>query len=396
MHILPAAAVALRQYAHPMSDASDRLYQARVPGDEYEVTPLELFFDLVFVFAVSQLSHLWLERMTWRGAVEAVVLLLPVLGVWSYTSWAATMIPADRLATKWMMLSVMALGLFMNASLTGAFTRSGWPFAVPFLSIQLGRTVWTIANAPDAMYREHFVRVLIWLIATTPFWLAGAAAGPDDRVLWWSLAAAIDLLGTWLAHPIPGRRLRSEDVEFSGRHMLERCRLFLLIALGETVLTTGMAISAAPAAPMTVITATSALAGTVALWALYFGRSEPLAIQHVLRTSNPIRDSRFAMNGLTPIVAGLIAVAVGNEHAIAHPDERTSAVLSASLFGGPALFLLAQAWYLRTVPRVSPRAQVIGSIALVALGSAALTVDAHVALTIAALCLVIVAIFDRR
>jgi low temperature requirement protein LtrA len=108
-----------------MSAASERPPSHREPGENSEVTPLELLFDLVFVFAVSQLSHHWLEHMTWRGAAETVTLLLPVLGVWSYTSWAATLIPADRSETMWMMLSVMAFGLFMNASLTKAFTSSG-------------------------------------------------------------------------------------------------------------------------------------------------------------------------------------------------------------------------------------------------------------------------------
>jgi low temperature requirement protein LtrA len=145
-----------------MNVATDRPSPDREPDAKYEVTPLELFFDLVFVFGVSQLSHHWLEHMTWRGAAEALVLLLPVLAAWSYTSWAATLIPANQSATLWMMLSVMALGLFMNASLTQAFTGSGWLFVVPFLVTQLGRTVWTIANAPDALYREHFIRVLVW------------------------------------------------------------------------------------------------------------------------------------------------------------------------------------------------------------------------------------------
>jgi low temperature requirement protein LtrA len=102
------------------------------------------------------------------------------------------------------------------------------------------------------------------------------------------------------------------------------------------------------------------------------------------------------MNGLTAMVAGLIAVAVGNEHAIAHPNEHTSAALSASLYGGPILVLLAQAWYLRTVPRVSSRVQVIGSVALLVLGFAALAAPAYVALTIAAASLAILAMFDRR
>ena len=76
---------------------------------------MELFFDLVFVFAVSQLSHHLLTHLSWRGAAEALVMLLAILTVWSYTSWAATMIRADRSMTRWMVLAVMLLGLFMMA-----------------------------------------------------------------------------------------------------------------------------------------------------------------------------------------------------------------------------------------------------------------------------------------
>src|SRR4051794_34907061 len=103
------------------------------PDPEYAVTPLELFFDLVFVFAVSQLSHHLLAHLTWRGAAETLVMLRAVYAVWYSTSWAATMIPAVQSRTKWMILTVMLLGLFMNASVTGAFAASGWAFVVPLL-----------------------------------------------------------------------------------------------------------------------------------------------------------------------------------------------------------------------------------------------------------------------
>lgn len=104
-----------------------------------------------------------------------------------------------------MVLAVMLLGLFMNASVSGAFATSGWAFVVPFLLAQLGRTFWTLANAPDALFRDHFFRTLLWLIATSPLWIVGAAVSPEARLLWWAVAAGLDLIGTWLAHPIPGR-----------------------------------------------------------------------------------------------------------------------------------------------------------------------------------------------
>src|SRR5215211_3629002 len=275
---------------------------ARAPGHHDEVTPVELFFDLVFVFAVSQLSHHLLTHLSWRGVAEMLVLLLAVYAVWFSTSWQATVIGADEPRTRRMLLTVLLLGLFMNAAVTGAFAASGWAFVVPLLVIQLGRTSWTLVNAPDPVYREHYVRTLLWLIATTPLWIVGASVNAEVRLLWWALAAGIDLIGRGLALPVPGRRLHSENVGFAGGHMLERCRLFLIIALGETVLTTGTAVAAAPITLMTLVTGTVALAGAVALWALSFGRPNRLTEQHLEETRDPVRASRHAVSGLMGMV----------------------------------------------------------------------------------------------
>ena len=162
--------------------------------------------------------------------------------------------------------------------------------------------------------------------------------------------------------------------------MLERCRLFLLIALGETVFTIGTAIAVAPTTLMTLATGTFALAGTVALWALGFGRSHRLILRHVEETSDPIRASRYAVNALTIMVAGLIAVAVANKKVIAHPQGQTSFALSLLLCGGPILFLAAQGWYLWSVPKVRPQLHVIGGIALLLVGFATSAAPPYVAL----------------
>ncbi len=365
------------------------------PERRYEVTPLELFFDLVFAFALSQLSQHLLTHLSWRGAAETAVTLLAVFAVWFTTSWSATLVRVDQSRTRWLVLAVMLLGLFMNASVTKAFTTSGWPFVIPLLLIQLGRTVWTLLNSTTVVLREHYFRTLLWLIATTPLWIAGAAFNTEARVLWWALAAGIDQIGRWLAHPIPGRRLHSENVEFDADHMLERCRLFLLIALGETVFTTGTAIAAAPTTLMTLSAGTFALAGTVALWALGFGRSHRLILRHVEETSDPIRASRHAVNALMIMVAGLIAVAVANREVIAHPYGHTSFGLTLLLAGGPILFLAAQGWYLWVVPNVRSRLHLIGGIALLLVGLATSTVPPYVALILIGVGLTTLAILDR-
>ncbi len=365
------------------------------PEQKYEVAPLELFFDLVFVFAVAQLSHHLLENLSWRGMAETLVLLLAVFAVWSYTSWAATMVPVDEPRTRRMVLAVMLLGLFMNAAIPEAFGEAGWAFVIPLLLILLGRTVWTIVNAPNGVYREQFYRTLLWFIAASPFWIAGAAANPEARLLWWALATVIEQVGTWLAHPIPGRWLRSENVVFAGGHMLERCRLFLIVALGETILTTGAAISAAPTTLITLLTGAVALVGTVALWALGFGRAARVVLQFVEETRDPVRASRHAINTLMVMVAGLIAVAVANEEVIAHPHEHASVVLAVLLCGGPMLYLLAQGWYYRYMLQIWPRMRLIGSAGLLGVGFIAMATPLYVALILVGAILTALAIVDR-
>lgn len=365
------------------------------PTDQnYEVTPQELFFDLVFAFAVSQLSHHLLSHLSWRGIVETLVMLRAVYGVWYATSWVATMIPTNQSRTRWMLLTVMLLGLFMNAAVTWAFTTSGWAFIIPLLLIQLGRTIWTIANETNPVFRDHFSRAFIWFIAISPLWVAGAAANPEIRLLWWVLAALIDQVGAWLAHPLPGRWLQTENVDFAGGHMLERCRLFLLIALGETILTTGAAITATSLTLMTVITGTAALAGTIALWSLAFGRGGHRIFRYVEGTRDPARTSHHAVSSLLVIVEGLIALAVANEQVIANPYEGISTILSVLLYGGPILFLFAVSWYLRAALWVRPRLHWIGIAVLFVVGFATMTVPRYVALILVGIILAVMAIVD--
>ena len=362
---------------------------------KYEVTPLELFFDLVFAFAVSQLSQHLFTRLSWRGGAETLVMLLAIFAAWFTTSWSATLIRAEQSRTRWLMLTVMLLGLFMNASVTRAFSTNGWAFVIPLLLIQLGRTFWTLVNSTNPVLREHYFRTLLWLIVTTPLWIGGAAVNAEARLLWWALAVGIDEVGRWLAHPIPGRRLHSENVEFDADHMLERCRLFLLIALGETVLTTGTAISGSSMTLMTLATGSFALMGTIGLWALSFGRSHRFISRHVKETSDPIRASRRAVNALMLMVAGLISAAVANREVIAHPEGNTVSGLSLLLAGGPILFLAAQGWYLWAVPNIRSQLHLVGAIALLLVGFITLVVPAYVALLLVSACISTIAILDR-
>jgi low temperature requirement protein LtrA len=230
------------------------------------------------------------------------------------------------------------------------------------------------------MLREHYGRLLCWIIATAPLWIAGAISDAESQLLWWSVAAAIDLAGTWLAHPLPSRMLRSEHVEFDANHMLERCRLFLIIALGESVLSSGTALADASRTLIAVVTGTCALVTIVALWGLHFVSSGRLMDRYVETTSDSILAARRTVNGLLVSVAGLIAVAVGNELVIAHPHDQASVALSLVLFGGPLLYLLSQTVYLWAVIGTRSLPRLAGIAALAVAGGLSHLLPAYAAL----------------
>ncbi|MFG2455672.1 low temperature requirement protein A [Streptomyces sp. NPDC048523] len=376
------------------TDRRDIVQPTSVPARR-EVTPLELFFDLVYVFAIGQLSHQLLAHPTWTGAAQTLVLYLAVYAAWAYTTWAVTLVPAEDPRTRRMLLTVMLLGLFMNAAIPRAFGDAGWVFVATFLLIHLGRTVWLLGVGLDARDQEHWRRVLVWFAAAAPFWLTGAVTDGGARLLWWSAATLIELAGTWTAHPLPGRRLDSRQVGFAGGHLLERGRLFMIVAFGETIMTTGTALTSAPYAPMTLLTSGVALAGTVALFWLFFSRSEHI-VRHYERTEDPIRAGRSGVYSLMVSVAGMIAAAAGDERVIAHPAHHAGLTTNLLLFAGPALFLGAQTWHGRTLFDDLPGARLTALSALV-LGCAVTTkAPAHLSALIAAAIVVALAAFEER
>ena len=321
------------------------------PAPTREVAPLELFFDLVYVFAIGQLSGHLLQHLTWRGALETLVMLLAVFTVWVHTSFEATFFDITRRATQLSVLVGMGLGLFMNAGVSTAFSTGGLLFAISLVVIQIARGLVTSTLAPSPTLRVHYRRMLAWLVASAPFWLAGALAAPESRLWWWFAAVGIDVTGTLLAHPLPGNRFPATGVPFDGAHMSERLRLFLIIALGEAVLTTGTAIATTPIDTSVILAGVVAFVVIAALWALYFGGAEQIVEDHLARTCDPIRAARMGANGQYVVLAGLVAVAVGCELVVAHPLDHGTLTLGLLLFGGTLAYAAAQTWYLQFTTR---------------------------------------------
>jgi len=374
-----------------MSRATSLMRSADSGG---RVTRLELFFDLVFVFALSQLSHHLLEHPSWVGAGETFVLLLAVYKVWVYTTWAATLLDTSRFEVQWMLLIVMLITLFMNASIGLAFGAFGWLFAASYLLVQLGRGSWLLMVGLDRTTHNHFVRTLIWGCMSAPFWIAGVFFEPGPRLMFWGVAAAIDLGGHMLAHRLPGQKTEGSRVPLPGERIFERFGLFYLIALGETILSTGLAIAGNLEDPLIFVTGTVSLAGSVAIWWCYFYSVEDEILKKLASVDDQFRPGILAGNTLVVLLAGLILVAVGDQLAISDPAVSPDLATVLFLFGGPALFLAGRGFFIRRVLGHRQPSDLAGIGALAVLANLSFLVPAFVAAIGAALPLIGVAVAD--
>ena len=323
-----------------------RIAVSRAPGAERVVTPLELFFDLVYVFAIGQLSHHLLEHVDLRTGAETAILALAVVYAWYMTAWGANWLDPERLAVRLLLVGLMFASLLMSVAIGEAFDGRAWLFVTGYLLSQVGRSAFLIAALRGRALGEHFVNDLVWELLAGVLWVAGAIADGDARLALWGLAVAATYGGVSSLHWLPGRG-RAIDLghtEIAGGHLIERFRLFFIIALGETVLTMGNAFAGEPFELERLLALAIGFAGTVALCWCYFQRAATL--------------------GFT-----LLA------------------------FGGPALFLLAQILFLRVALGHLPRSRPLGlaALAILAVGTAPLTLIFGIAASSAVLVAVAIA-----
>jgi low temperature requirement protein LtrA len=339
---------------------------------DHQVSSMELFFDLVFVFAITQLSHLLLTHLDAGGALQTALLLLALWWAWVDTAWLTNWFDPDRRPVRLMLIGAMVATLIMAVALPEAFGDRGLMFAIAFAALQVGRTAFAVVETRDypGLHR-NFQRILAWRAASALLWLAGGLANGPARTIFWIAAVAMDSLGPACGFVTPGLgRSTTRDWNISGEHMAERCKLFLIIALGESILITGGTFGERDITAATLVTFVVAFLGSVALWWIYFDLSFGAAEQAFASSSDPGRLGRFAYTYLhIPMVAGIIVTAVGDELVIAHPFEHATLETVMTVLGGPALFLAGHLLFKRAVFGIwsVPRLAAIGVLAIVAI-----------------------------
>jgi low temperature requirement protein LtrA len=373
-----------------------RIAVSRAAGAERVVTPLELFFDLVYVFAISQLSHHLLEHVDLRTGAETVILALAVVYAWYMTAWGANWLDAERRPVQLLLIGLMFASQLMSVAIPDAFAERAWLFVTGYLLLQIGRSTFLIVALRGRPQGEHFVNDLVWELLTGCLWVAGAIADGDARLVLWGIAVGATYVGVSYLHWLPGRgrRIDIEHTEIAGGHLLERFRLFFLIALGETVLTMGTAFTDEPFELERLLALAIGFTGTVALWWCYFQRAEGIGVEMAEAAEDAGAVGLWGTWTLTLIVLALIGIAVGDELAIAHPGDDATLGFTVLTFGGPALFLLAQVLFLGEALGRVPRSRPLGLAALAILALATASLTMIVGIAAAAAVLVAVAIDD--
>jgi low temperature requirement protein LtrA len=372
-----------------------RHLRPRGAGIEQPITTVELFFDLVYVFAVTQTSHLILGDPTVAGVARAAFLLLIVWWAWIYTTWMANWFDPSSPAVRALLTGVMLASLVMAAALPGAFGGDGMLFAIGYVTLQLGRNVAAAALLDrDEPLREVFVRLVGWSAASGALWLVGAALPGDRRLLLWVPAVLLDLFAPVAGYWLPRRgRAVTTDWDIEGGHFTDRCQAFIIIALGESIIVTGATAADAGLSPTVVLCLGLAFLETAALWWLYFGAVAERSRLVMTSSEDPGRLARDAYTYLhAPIVAGIIAVAVGDDLLIAAPGRALHGVGLAMVLGGPALYLLGESLFrLRVTGAANAKRLLVAAVLvlLAPLGAqiSALALSATVAALLSALAL---------
>ena len=321
-------------------------------GGAAPVSYLELFFDLVYVFALTQISHLILEKMSWLGLAEAAVVFAAVWWAWIYTTWAANWADPERLPVRIMLLLVMLASLVMAVALPHAFEDGGLAFALAYAAIQVGRTLflaWAMSRT-EGESGMNMLRVAIWFMASAAFWIGGAlTAEGADRLGWWLAALAVEYAGPFALFYVPflGRSTYREWT-ISGHHMAERCALFVIIALGEGIVVTGATFAEQANTRASAFAFLLAFTSSVLMWWLYFDVGARRGAELIEHHDEPGRVARNAYTYLhMPIVVGMVLGAVSDELLLAHPDGHAEQPLIAFLCGGPAVYLLGVGFFKR-------------------------------------------------
>jgi low temperature requirement protein LtrA len=350
---------------------------------EHEVTPLELFFDLVFVFAVTQVTRLLVADTTWTGVLHGMLVLAALWWAWNVYAWLTSAIDVDEGGVRLAMLASMVAMFGVALAVPGAFGDEGVLFGAAYLLVRLIHIALSaILGRADPARRSALVRFAPTAILGASLLIVAGTVEGNARVALWVVGLAIDWLGPALIGMGSGWTIAPE-------HFAERHGLIVLIALGESMIAIGVG-AGFELRTAVIVGAALGMVVVSALWWLYFDVAAIFARRRLAQASG-LEQARLARDAYGylhfPMIAGIVLFALGLEQTLAHVGEVLDPVPAVGLCGGAALYMLGHVAFLyRTTGRVFRRRS-FGVVALLALTPVAVIVPALAALSmVSAVC----------
>ncbi|MFC6020250.1 low temperature requirement protein A [Plantactinospora solaniradicis] len=313
-------------------------------------TFLELFLDLVYVFALTRVSQRLVKILTelegeiFAQTLRAVLLLLTLWLLWAMTTLMTSRFDPERAIVQIIVVATMFASMVMAVAVIRAFEEHGLLFALAYVLTQIGRPLVLGLTLRRDPRQRISVRLVFWGLCTAPLWIGGAFTTGDTRLLIWGVAIGADYLGHLLRWPTPRLgHAASMEWRFAGEHVAERYQQFFLIALGESILVTGFAFSGNEFTATRSAAFVVAFATTVLLWRLYFFQAGFALAEAFSSARDPARFAWSATYTHLVIVAGVVTTAVGYELVVTRPLGHTDAAWVGVIVGGPVLFMAGRA-----------------------------------------------------
>jgi low temperature requirement protein LtrA len=358
-------------------------------GDaEHQVTPLELFYDLTFVFAITQVTILLADDPTWAGVLRGMLVLAALWWAWSVYAWLTSATDVDEGGVRLLMLAAMGAMFGVALAVPGAFGDDAVLFGVAYFLVRLLHLVLSatvVRDDPDR--RDALLRFAPTAMLGASLLVVAGFLDGRERIAVWVVALTIDYLGPVVIGMGRGWGVARE-------HFAERHGLIILIALGESIIAIGVGAGLELDAGV-LVAAALGIVVVSALWWLYFDVAAIFARRRLLQAEG-LELHRLALHAYSylhmPMIAGIVLFALGLKTTVAHVGDQLDTVPAVALCGGAALYLLAHIAFLyRTTGRVFRR-RTIGAVALLALIPLALVIPALAALAlVSAVCALVVA-----
>jgi low temperature requirement protein LtrA len=357
---------------------------------EDRVTPLELFFDLVFVLALTQCTALMAESPTWEGLAQGLLVLGVLWWSWVGYAWLTSVVDPEEGSVRLVMFAAMAALLVTALCVPEAFGDLGLLFACTYGGVRAGQIVlFIVASRDDPGLRHSVIGLAISTAIGTGILVGASFADGGLQLGIWALALALDMGGPLV--------IDTEGWRLAPSHFAERHGLIVIIALGESIVAIGVGSEAGVDAGV-VAAAVLGVAVAGALWWLYFDVVALVAERRLTNAAAGRERNEIARDSFSylhfPMVAGIVLLALGLKKTIGHVDDPLKLVPAVALLGGTAVYLLAHvAFRWRNVHRFSTQRLIVAAV-LAALTPVAVELPALATLAIATAVLAALIVFE--